>query len=161
MLPRPSKMNLRRLSRAFSLVEVTIAVGVVTCSMLVVLGLLPVGLKTMHESSTQYGTAAIAQQIVSELQLMPFTNSSATNSSYSIASITGRQDYYTIEGAKTDSKADSYFTVTFSTNAPTIPGGSSTYGSSAQMVKATVVYPTQAPQQTNVLSFLTAKQYSF
>ncbi len=160
MSPQTNLTSYRRLQRAFSLVEITIAVGVVTCSMLVVMGLLPVGLKTMHESSTQYGTSTIAQQIVSELQLMPFT-SSPSNASYSISAINGQTDYYTIEGVKTDKQSDRFFTVTFSTNSPAVPGGTTTYGSGAQMVKASIAFPTQAPQQTNVLSFLIARQNSF
>jgi uncharacterized protein (TIGR02598 family) len=159
MVTYSTKPKFRRSPRAFSLVELAIAVGIVTYSMLAILGVLSVGLRTMNDSSTQYGTTTIAQQIISELQLMPFSSSS--NSSYSIATIGGRQDYYTIEGAKTDNRMDSYFTVTFATNSPAIPGGTSSYGSSAQIVTATLIYPTQAPQQTNVLSFLTAKQNGF
>ncbi|CAN5343975.1 hypothetical protein BH09VER1_BH09VER1_27760 [soil metagenome] len=160
MSPQTTHTASRRFQRAFSLVEITIAVGVVACSMLVVMGLLPVGLKTMHDSSAQYGTSTIAQQIISELQLMPFT-SSASNASYSISAMNGQTDYYTIEGAKTANRSDSYFTVTYSTNSPAVPGGSSTYSSGAQMVKASIAFPTQAPQQTNVLSFLIARQNSF
>lgn len=147
-------------TRAFSLVEVTIAVGIVSFSMLAVMGLLPVGLKTLHDSSTQYATATIAQQIVSDLQLMPFT-ASASNPGYSISAMNGKMNYYTVAGTRTTTAADSFFTVTFSTNSPALPGGSTTYSSGAQMVKATITYPTQAPQQTNVLSFLIAKQNSF
>lgn len=159
MPARSPKIRSRRI-QAFSLVEITIAVGIVTCSMLVVMGLLPVGLKTLQDSSTQYATATIAQQIVADLQLMPFTPS-ASNPNYSISAMNGQMNYYTVAGTKTTTPADSFFTVTFSTNSPAIPGGSTTYGSGAQMVKATITYPTQSPQQTNVLSFLIAKQNSF
>jgi len=159
MPPRTCHVRSRRI-RAFSLVEITIAVGIVTCSMLVVMGLLPVGLKTLQDSSTQYATATIAQQIVSDLQLMPFT-ASAAKPGYSISAMHGQMNYYTVAGTRTENPTNSFFTVTFSTNSPAIPGGSTTYGSGAQMVKATITYPTQSPQQTNVLSFLIARQNSF
>lgn len=156
-------------SRAFSLVEICLALGIVSCSMLVIVGLLPVGLQTMQDSAVQYGTATIAQQISSELQEMPFSPS-ATNTAYAVTALGGGSphvEYYTREGMKTTATATDmntypYFQATFSTNNPTVPGAAtSTYPSNVQVVNVTLAFPYIAPsasRQTNVLSFLVAKQ---
>jgi|GEM_PF-1879217 len=157
--------------QAFSLVEITLALGIVTCSMLVVIGLLPVGLQTMQDSAVQYGLASISQQISSELQGMPFT-ASESNSGYAITALNdsgnSRIEYYTREGILTTSTATSmntfpYFKATYSTNDPAVPGATASYPGNLQNVRVTVSYPYQAPQasqQTNVLSFFVAKQSS-
>ena len=164
----PARKSFRQ---AFSLVEITLAMGIVTCSMLVVIGLLPVGLQTMQDSAVQYGLASISQQISSELQGMPFT-ASESNSGYAITALNdsgnSRVEYYTREGILTKADATSmntfpYFKATYSTNDPTVPGATSSYPGNLQNVKVSVSYPYQAPktsQQTNVLSFFVAKQSS-
>lgn len=156
---------------AFSLVEITLAMGIVTFSMMVIVGLLPVGLQSMQDSSVQYGMASIRQQISSELQEMPFI-ASDSNPGYSITALSdsgnARIDYFTRDGVKTTATATGmntypYYAATYSTNDPAIPGATSSYPSNLQMVKVTISYPYQAPQssrQTNVLSFLVAKQSS-
>lgn len=58
--------------RAFSLVEVTIALGLVAFAVLSVIGLLPIGLATMREAMNQTVTAQIIREISAELLLTPF-----------------------------------------------------------------------------------------
>lgn len=147
---------------AFTLVEVTMALGIVSCSLLVIVGLLPVGLQTLNDSAVQYGITTITQKISSELQEIPFDPSSS-NPTYAITQLSGT-NYYTREGVMTTS-ADGYrfFSVSFSAVDSTVPGATATYPQSIKTVRATVAYPALAPiasQQSNVLTFLTARQSS-
>ena len=151
-----------RHSPAFTLVEVTMALGIVSCSLLVIVGLLPVGLQTLNESAVQYGMSTISQKISSELQEIPFDPSSS-NPTYAITQLSGT-NYYTREGVMTTS-TDSYrfFSVSFSTLNSSVPGATATYPQSIKTVRATVAYPVLAPiasQQSNILTFLTARQSS-
>jgi uncharacterized protein (TIGR02598 family) len=142
----------------FSLVEITMALGLVSCFVLVILGLLPVGLRTIQDSAVQYGTANIGQQVVSELQRMPFSPSS-DNKNYAITVLDGRTDYFSREGVKMSKAEESFFTVQYSLDDPSVPGATATYHSNLQMVRATI-HLSQNSQPINVLSFLIAKQSS-
>ena len=147
---------------AFSLVEITLALAIVTSSLLVILGLLPVGLKSMHESAAQYGITTIAQQISGELQEMPFTPP-PNNPNYAISLLKNRIDYYTREGAKT-TQTDPwcYFTAKFTTTNPSVPGVANPPDADSNLnlrnVIVTITYP--ATSGSSVLTFLTAKQGS-
>jgi uncharacterized protein (TIGR02598 family) len=141
------------------------ALGIATCSVLVILGLLPVGLQTLQDSAVQYGITTIARQVSAELQEMPFeasANSSSTG--YALSTLSNREEYYTRDGARTLATDGSrYFYVVFSNEAPVIPGATDTYPSNVRTIRATVAYPALAPaqaRQTSVLAFLAAKQNS-
>lgn len=59
-------------SPGFSLVEVTIALGLVSFSLVGLMGMLPVGLSSFREAMEIQTQTRIAQQIAAELQLTPF-----------------------------------------------------------------------------------------
>jgi uncharacterized protein (TIGR02598 family) len=61
--------------KAFTLVEVVIALAVTTFCILVLLGLLPVGVRTAQQSRGETRAAYLAEQVVSDLRSSPFTNS--------------------------------------------------------------------------------------
>jgi len=65
------KAILPRFSRCkgFSLVEVVLALGVMSFGLVSIVGLLPAGLKTMHESVCTTVEAQIAQQLINDAQL--------------------------------------------------------------------------------------------
>jgi len=65
----PAPINLRN---AFSLVEVSIALAVVSIALLSVMGLMPVGLSTMREAMDQTAEAQILRRISGEAALVPF-----------------------------------------------------------------------------------------
>jgi len=154
----------------FSLVEITMALGIVACSMLVIVGLLPVGLQSMQDSATQYGIASVSQQIATELQGMPYTTTSgsyAITSLYNPRSANGNYtEYYTREGILTTSAATTmntypYYKATYQPVNPVVAGVTSSYSANLQNVQVTLTYPLQAAkasQQTNVLSFFVANQ---
>ena len=137
------------------------ALGIVSCSLLVIVGLLPVGLQTLNDSAVQYGITTIAQKISSELQEIPF-DPSPGNLNYAITKLSGT-NYYTREGVLTTS-TDSFrfFNVSFSTVDSTVPGATVTYPTSIKTVRAMVTYPSMAPiaSGSNVLTFLAARQSS-
>jgi uncharacterized protein (TIGR02598 family) len=67
---------------AFSLVEVTLALGVAALSMLVIFSLLPIGLQTNQRSIEQTTSADILSAVLADLRATPVTNprGSATTS---------------------------------------------------------------------------------
>src|SRR3954451_24442826 len=54
-------------NRAFSLVEVVLALGVVSFAIVAILGVIPVGLRTGHSAQDQTRSAQIAQDILASL----------------------------------------------------------------------------------------------
>ncbi len=65
--PAPAR---RRSRSAFSLAEVTIAIGIVAVGIIALLGLLPHGLQTMKEAADLSSETRIAQQIVADVMLL-------------------------------------------------------------------------------------------
>lgn len=61
--------------RAFSLVEVTIAMAIAAVAIVTLLGLIPQGMDTMREAGDQAIMGRIQQQVLNELQLTPFEDS--------------------------------------------------------------------------------------
>lgn len=97
-------------SPGFTLVEVTLALGLVSFSLVGLMGMLPVGLSNFREAMEIQTQTRIAQQIAAELQLTPFqTLSDGTFQ-------TGFPRFYNDEGAAV-SEAESLYTVT-----ATLPG---------------------------------------
>ncbi len=62
-----------RSRKAFSLVEVAIAMGLITFCMVAMLGLLPVGLSTFRAATEATIESQIVNQIASDAALMPFS----------------------------------------------------------------------------------------
>jgi len=58
---------------AFSLVEVTLALGIASFCLLVIFSLLPIGLKSNLESSEETSSTGILSQVTSDLQMTPVT----------------------------------------------------------------------------------------
>ncbi|MEX2580626.1 MAG: Verru_Chthon cassette protein B [Verrucomicrobiales bacterium] len=61
-----------RPSRAFSLVEVTIAMAIAAIAVVTLLGLIPQGMETMREAGDKAIIGRIHQQLLNELQMTPF-----------------------------------------------------------------------------------------
>jgi uncharacterized protein (TIGR02598 family) len=59
---------------AFSLIEVTLALGVAAISMLVIFSLLPIGLQTNQRSIEQTASADILSAVAADLRATPVTN---------------------------------------------------------------------------------------
>lgn len=72
--PLCSTNNRPHFQRAFSLVEVVLALGVVSFAMVSILGLIPVGLSTYRNAMNLSVEAGIAQRLVADVQRADFQN---------------------------------------------------------------------------------------
>ena len=95
-----------RLRRAgFTLVEVTLATGLVAFALVAILGALPVGLRTVQDAQALQVTGSIAQQMQANLQQMSFLPSSTTSGAspqptVNINNLSGLKLFYTVEGSE-------------------------------------------------------------
>lgn len=60
--------------RAFSLIEIVLALGIVAFAVVGIMGMLPVAMKSAQESQRETRAAQIARRIFDELQSLPGTN---------------------------------------------------------------------------------------
>lgn len=102
----PFHPAIRSRRRGFSLVEVTIALGIVGFAAVTVMALVPVGLKSLRNSIDQTVESQIGQQISSDILQTPFAQ---------VGSFT---NYYDNEGFPVSKTNDAIFTaeITPSTN---------------------------------------------
>jgi len=110
--------NRRIATRAFSLVEVTLALGIVLFGLFTVTGLLPVGLASLDETITRTTEGQIVQRIGAELRLIPYAE---------LAALSGRTRYYDQEGellsaTGNEPPAGSRYRITFTRALPRYPG---------------------------------------
>lgn len=109
--PVPSRRPCRihrlrsRSQKAFSLVELTLAMGVSSFCLLSILGVLPVGLESNHNSRERTAAASLARGIVADLRALAQTPSLASSPQYGIkASDTLSQIYLAEDGTKLPDK---------------------------------------------------------
>ncbi|MEI6071597.1 MAG: hypothetical protein WCS31_07380 [Verrucomicrobiae bacterium] len=62
------------ISRAFSLVEIVLALGVISFALVGIIGLFPAAMKSAQESQRETRATLIARQIFSDLRIQPGTN---------------------------------------------------------------------------------------
>jgi uncharacterized protein (TIGR02598 family) len=86
---------------AFSLVEVTLAIGIAAFCLITVFGLLPVGVQTNRNATSQTAAAAILSDVVADLRATPKTNN--TSSQFGITFGAGRILYFDSAGQFTTS----------------------------------------------------------
>lgn len=87
-----------RARHAFSLVEVVLAIGVVSFGLLAVLGLMPVGLTTMRQAMDNSIETQIAKQIGGEALLTPFSTL--------VTNFAGKTFYYDEQGTRQTASSD-------------------------------------------------------
>jgi uncharacterized protein (TIGR02598 family) len=112
----------RSFSAGFSLVEVTLALGVAAFCLIALFGLLPLGMQTNQSSISQTAAASMLSSVVADLRATPKT--SPTSSQYNITFGTAKVLYFDAEGrdvAPTNPAANLRYrlTITF----PASPGG--------------------------------------
>ena len=69
---KPPSFLFRRITRAFSLVEVTLALGIVTFALVGVVGVLPVAMNGSRQSFDKNRAAAIAETLFTSFRSQPF-----------------------------------------------------------------------------------------
>ena len=75
---RPAPPQIQKDSTAFSLVEVVIALGIISFAVIAIVGMLPVALKSSQDSMRETDATLIAQRIFSELKTGTSGNRSVT-----------------------------------------------------------------------------------
>lgn len=135
-------------SRGFSLVEVTIALGLVSFALVSMLGLLPTGLTVLRSSMSQTVEAQILQSVASRAVISSFTNIAASTL------------YFDDEGLPVASSGAAYYTANLTLTNAAFPGSSNavTLPNSLKNVKvALVARPNpSAAGRTNVYSLQVA-----
>jgi uncharacterized protein (TIGR02598 family) len=87
--------------RAFTLVEVTLTLGIVTAGLVALLGVLPLALAMLRDSKTETRAGHIAQTIFADLQMrrgIEFASGWQTNAVFPSAGSTQHAVAYTREG---------------------------------------------------------------
>ena len=107
--------------RAFSLVEVTIAMGIASCCLVTVVGLLPVGLTSNKNSIEQSAAASLARAIVADLRLTPKSASQSPQFAISLSAATSPM-YFAEDGTKQPSASSARYlaTVTINNSSPSV-----------------------------------------
>lgn len=144
-------------AKAFSLIEVVLALGIVSFAMMAVVGTLPVGLRSSQQSRSQIAAANIARQIQGDLQQISFQNNSSD--ALTIEKLPDNPFYFSQDGTRSEER-DAYYVANFTLNQVTAPG-LSVNSSNARSVKVSITYPAsvaQANRQEVVYSLLLAKQ---
>ncbi len=78
--------TLNKIERGFSLVEVTMALGITTFALVVILGLLPVGIGAQETSLNETTATNVATGIIADLRQVPSTYAISLNTSLSTKS---------------------------------------------------------------------------
>lgn len=164
-LPRAGACKFMSLAiRGFSLVEITLALGIVSFGLVATLGTMAVGLNTVRDATTQAAVSNIARQLRGDLQQISFNTQSSN--AVNIQSLNQTNYYYSQEGVASDASA-AHYKAAFEVAGASVKGtgGSSDVATfapeSAKMVKVTLSYPQTAPvsnQKQLVFSLLLAKQ---
>lgn len=99
---------------AFSLAEIAISMGIVTFSLVAILGILPVGLSTLREAAGATIEAQIVNQISSDVSQIPFhlLDAYATESPY----------YFDQEGKRVENADEALYWAEVKVVRPNYPG---------------------------------------
>lgn len=164
----------KRSEKAFSLIEIVLALAVSAIGLVAVLGLLPQGLQASRDAADNTISATIVHDVFSTIRTTPFTNitnldsfgfipklrfTANTNLSVSTTTITV-SNYLDQAGFFTTPDASGYYTnayykliLTFQPQLPAgVPNGTP---STVSMVTATVVWPALAVSPINTNVFVT------
>ena len=103
----------RRLGTGFSLVEVVIALGIVSFAVLAIVGMLPVAMKSAQESMRETDSTLIAQRIFSELRTGSGGNRSITtdtNTGTQVINLTANNSTNNFLGFKENGEVNGFTT---------------------------------------------------
>ncbi len=111
-----------RSCRGFSLIEVTIAMAIAAVAISTLLGLIPQGLDTMRQAGDEAIQGRIHQQILNELQMVPFDGSAGDV----LNSYHRKEFYYDAQGEELDAADKGSFSHIYSARVSILaPGGGS------------------------------------
>jgi uncharacterized protein (TIGR02598 family) len=113
----------------FSLVEVTIAIGIVSFALVTLLGVVPVGLIATQEAMRQTAESQIIKQISSDLGMMPFAK---------IGNYLASGQYFDYNGSRSSGTNDRIFLATMTKAMPSYPGSSNLDGLDERLIRVEV-----------------------
>lgn len=113
----------------FSLVEVTIAIGVVSFALVALLGVIPVGLIATQDAMRQTAKSQIIKQISSDLGMMPFAE---------IGSYLASGQYFDNNGSRSIGTNERIFLATMTKGMPSYPGSSNLTGLDDRLIRVEV-----------------------
>jgi uncharacterized protein (TIGR02598 family) len=130
-----------------------IALGIVSFSLLAIIGLVGSGLTSVRESNNDSAIASIIQHVRAELNQAHFSSQIDSPDFGMEFNKSGGLIGNTISGQPAQTLEDEvFYHVTFQTSTPSIPGGADFTGDSASLIAVTVTIFN--PRQTNRLTFL-------
>jgi len=160
-------------AEAFTLIEVVMAMAVVSFALVAIAGLMPVGLQSMRDSQNDQAVGTIANQLRGDLQQISFVGTGVGT----LGGLPATNYFYTVEGVKTtssptdpNSTGQPYYLASFAISNAYVNGsayaGAAIAPVNAAVVKVTLAYPynpsspspkTTCPQ-TNTFSLFATKQ---
>jgi len=106
-----------RSSNGFSLVEVTVAIGIVAFALIAVIGLIPVGMKSARDAENDTRSSMIAQDAYSRLRAKMTINNDPNSPNYFTYDPSGQASFFYYSDAGTPS-TNGLFKVVFSGDTP-------------------------------------------
>jgi len=146
--PCPNRPSLLR-SHAFSLIEVALALGIVSFALLGMLGLLPIGLVAIREAMSQTACAHIIQKTAGDLEMI--------SSPDDLEDYIKQPKYFDDSGSSLEGGAlsSAVFVASLSPEAPEYPGSARLDGLSSQVTRVVVTVfryvPGSSPEAANRL----------
>lgn len=143
--------------RAFSLIEVALALGIAAIALVAIIGLIPIGLNSNQASSEQTAAAGLAAGIVADLQATPVEIPPEVKNSlrYQVPlpisgntshSLFLREDGALAGGIDTDASQDARYRATLFITAPT-----DAKQKSATLVRVLITWPAMADPQAGTV----------
>ena len=123
---------------AFSLVEVTLALGIAGFCLLTIVGMLPVGLSSNKNSIQQSAAASLARAIAADLRTTPKTSNASPRYQIPFSTTTPSSTYFIEDGTPTHSPPSFGYLATITINTNSIPAS----------VKIKITWPAAAPAAT-------------
>jgi prepilin-type N-terminal cleavage/methylation domain-containing protein len=169
----------KRTDKAFSLIEVVLALAVAAIGMVAILGLLPQGLQASRDAADNTISATIVHDIFSTIRTMPFTNVTSLSSLGFVVEPGGTpfpnpcnlQIYslppaplgfppqgdvaYFDQAGFSNNLANAYYKVTLNFQPEIPPGVPNTTPAAVSFITATVVWPALSPVPINTNVFVT------
>jgi uncharacterized protein (TIGR02598 family) len=163
-------MVTKRFQSGFSLVEVVLALGIVSFSLLPMLALLPTGLESIRESANETALSAIIGKARAELNLADWSQVSGSLTGSIKGALKGSlkdKRWFFDESGKFlpegESSPGAFYELGSSVNDAQLVGGAPGFAKSARRVTFLVKYPMFAPpenQKTYAVALLVARQSS-
>jgi uncharacterized protein (TIGR02598 family) len=151
-------MRIQCLKSGFSLVEVALAVGVVSFSLLPMVALLPTGLDGVRESANETALNGIVGKARAELNQAAWKDVSGT--------LNGKLWFFDESGKRLPDRASSpgaHYSLNFLVNSAQVTGAAPSFETVSRRVTLEIKYPVFAPaanQKTLTVALLAARQSS-